>query len=59
MQSSDLEILRRRSDYFLMRRGTVPGQPLVDADDAATMGWTQVWHSTEWVLWRLPLYESG
>jgi len=37
----------------------VPGQPLVDADDAATMGWTQVWHSTEWVLWRLPLYESG
>lgn len=59
VQSSDLEILRRRSDYFLMRRGTVPGQPLVDADDAATMGWTQVWHSTEWVLWRLPLYESG
>lgn len=59
VQSSDLEILRQRSDYFMMRRNTGIGQPWVTADDAEEMGWTEVWSNAEWVLWRLPLYEPG
>lgn len=59
VQSDVLEIVRQRADYFMMRRGSAFSQPLVDATDAAGMGWVEAWSDSDWVLWRLPLYEHG
>ncbi len=53
VQSSDLEILRQRSDYFLMRRGSRSSQPLVSDAEGAAMGWTVTWQDDIWVLWRV------
>ena len=54
-----LEIVRQRADYFMMRRGSAFSQPLVDATEAAGMDWVKAWSDSEWVLWRLPVYESS
>lgn len=59
VQSDVLEIVRQRADYLMMRRGSTFSQPLVDGVEAADMGWVEVWSDSDWVLWRLPLYESS
>ncbi len=59
VQSSDLDILRQRAEYFMMRRGSNFSQPMVSDTAATAMGWTAVWQDDNWVLWHLPLYESG
>jgi len=59
VQSSVLEIVRQRADYFMMRRDSTTSQPLVDDATAADMNWVEVWSDSDWVLWRLPLYESS
>jgi len=59
VQSDVLEIVRQRADYFMMRRDSAFSQPLVDATKAAAMNWVEVWSDSDWVLWRLPLYESS
>lgn len=53
VQSSDLDIVRRRADYFMMRRGSRFSQPLVSAGEGADMGWTVVWENDDWVLWKV------
>jgi hypothetical protein len=53
VQSSELEIVRERADYFLMRRGSTFSQPLVTDSAGTDMGWTVVWQDGTWVLWRL------
>ncbi len=58
VQSSDLQVMRERADYFLMRRNSDYSQPLVTDAQAATMGWTSVWTSDQWVLWRLPRWDA-
>ena len=59
VQSSDLDVVRQRADYFMMRRNSGFSQPKVTDTGAADMGWIAVWQDDTWVLWRLPLYESG
>lgn len=59
VQSSDLEIVRQRADYFMSRTGSGQSQPNVSEAEAAEMGWVKVWSDETWVLWRLPLYESS
>lgn len=59
VQSSDLEIVRQRADYFMSRTGSSFSQPEVTEAEAAEMGWVAVWSDDTWVLWRLPLYESS
>ena len=59
VQSDDLTIVRQRADYFMMRRNSTYSQPLVTDRAAAEMSWTEVWSDDSWVLWRVPLYESG
>jgi hypothetical protein len=59
VQSSDLEVLRERSDYFLARRNSGFSQPLVTDADAVTMGWGLVWQDDQWELWRLPRLDAG
>ncbi len=59
VQSDNLEIVRQRADYLMMRRSSTFSQPLVDDAEAAAMNWVEVWSDSDWVLWRLPLYESG
>jgi hypothetical protein len=54
VQSSDLQVLRERSDFFLARRGSSFSQPVVSDVAAAAMGWTAVWQDEGWVLWQLP-----
>lgn len=54
VQSSDLQVVRERADYFLARRDSDFSQPRVSAAQAAAMGWTAVWVNAEWTLWELP-----
>ncbi|MCU1504336.1 MAG: hypothetical protein JWM12_3690, partial [Ilumatobacteraceae bacterium] len=54
VQSSDLQLLRERSDFFMSRRNSGFSQPLVSDAEAAAMGWTLVWQDAQWELWRLP-----
>lgn len=58
VQSSELEIVRQRADYFMSRTGSGFSQPAVSDAEAAEMGWVKVWSDETWVLWRLPLYGS-
>ena len=58
VQSSDLDVVRQRADYFMSRTGSAFSQPAVSDAEAAEMGWVKVWSDETWVLWRLPLYES-
>jgi hypothetical protein len=53
VQSSDLDIVRQRADYYLMRRGMKGGQPLVTLSEGEALGWTVVWQDQSWVLWRI------
>ena len=53
VQSKDLDIIRQRADYFLMRRDSTFGQPLVSGTQGTALGWTVAWQDTEWVLWKL------
>ncbi len=59
VQSDVLEIVRQRADFLMMRRDSTFSQPLVDDTQAAQMKWVEVWSDNDWVLWRLPLYESS
>lgn len=59
VQSSDLQVLRERSDFFLARRHSGFSQPLVSDVDAAAMGWVSVWSSDQWQLWRLPRLDAA
>ena len=54
VQSSDLDIVLQRADYFLMRRDSTQSQPLISAEEAAALQLASVWSSDEWVLWRIP-----
>ena len=58
VQSDVLQVVRERSDYFLMMKDRKQGQALVSDLQAAAMDWFAVWQDDSWVLWRLPLYES-
>jgi len=53
VQSSDLEIVQQRADYYLMRKGMDNGQPLVTVPEGEALGWTLVWQDPSWVLWRI------
>lgn len=53
VQSKDLDVIRQRADYFLMRRNSSAGQPLVTTAQGAAFGWTVAWQDADWVLWRL------
>ena len=59
VQSSELDVVQQRADYSMMRKDSTFSQSLVTDSEAAAMGWVKVWEDDEWVLWRLPLYESG
>ncbi len=56
VQSSPLDPVRKRADYFLMRRASTYSQPLVSESEGLAMDWEIVWQDNTWVLWRLPLY---
>lgn len=51
VQSSELPVIQRRADFYLMRK--VSGVPQISADDGRTMGWTVTWEDPSWVLWRV------
>ncbi|MEO5899671.1 MAG: hypothetical protein ABIR68_06015 [Ilumatobacteraceae bacterium] len=59
VQSSDLQLLRERSDFFLARRNSGFSQPLVNEAEATAMGWVSVWSDAEWQLWRLPRLDAA
>ena len=54
VQSSDLDIVLQRADYFLMRRNSTQSQPLISDEEAAALQLASVWSSDEWILWRIP-----
>jgi hypothetical protein len=63
VQSSPLEPVRQRADFFLMEQGPATDGKLdatgalwVSDSQAADMGWSEVWRSDRWVLWSIPSY---
>jgi hypothetical protein len=53
VQSSTLDVVNQQADYFLMRKDSVFFQPLVTDDQAANLGWKNIWQDTKWVLWQV------
>lgn len=59
IQSTPLDIVQQRADFFLMRRGMPTGQPLVSVTQGEDMGWTVVWQDESWILWRIGVSGAG
>ena len=54
VQSSDLEVILQRADYFAMLRGSSFSQPnIISEAEGNQHGLTIVWQDSTWILWRV------
>jgi hypothetical protein len=53
VQSTPLDVVQQRADYYLMLRDLKTGQPQITDSQASAMGWTKMWSDSSWVLWRV------
>ncbi len=58
VQSSDLEIILERADFFMMRRNSDLSQPQLTDAMARDAGLVDVWSDSQWVLWKVPSYPT-
>ena len=54
IQTTDLELVRQRADYFAQQRRSDYSQPDITEAEARALGFVAVWSDRNWVLWRLP-----
>ncbi len=55
IQSTNIDQIIRRADYFAQRREKSYWQPDLTPFEAKAMGLEIVWSDSMWILWRLPL----
>jgi hypothetical protein len=54
IQTSSLDKIRGRADYFAQRRGRTFWQPPLTEAQARELGFEEVWSDPLWILWRIP-----
>ncbi|MFM2072791.1 MAG: hypothetical protein RLZZ623_3055 [Actinomycetota bacterium] len=53
IQTTSLDRMRQRADYFAQRLGDNYWQPKVTAVQAEALGFEKVWSNSHWILWKL------
>ena len=53
IQTTSLDRVRRRADWFAQRKGSSYSQPSPTAIEARAAGLIPVWEDRNWVLWRV------
>jgi hypothetical protein len=54
IQTSSLDKIRGRADYFAQRRDRTFWQPPLTEAQARELGFEEVWSDPLWILWRIP-----
>ncbi|MCA1690746.1 MAG: hypothetical protein LC733_00560 [Actinobacteria bacterium] len=53
IQGSNLDQLLKRSDWYVMAKGSTYSQALLTEETAAPYGLRKAWENAEWVIWRV------
>ena len=59
IQTTDIDRVRDRADFYAQQRGSTYYQPELSMEEAEELGFTMVWSNSEWILWRVPPPEVG
>jgi hypothetical protein len=54
IQTTDIERVLDRSDYYAQQRGSTYYQPALTMEEAVDLGLMMVWSDSRWILWRVP-----
>ena len=54
IQTTNMDRVLQRSDYFAQMRFSDYYQPDITEDEAEELGLVEVWSDRKWILWRLP-----
>ena len=54
IQTTDIDRVRDRADFFAQQRGSTYYQPGLSIEAAEALGFTMVWSNSDWILWRVP-----
>jgi hypothetical protein len=54
IQTSSLDKIRGRADYFAQRRDSTFWQPPLTEAQSRELGFEEVWSDRLWILWRIP-----
>lgn len=55
VQGSDLDLLLKRSDWYVMAKNSTYAQTLLTDVEGTARGLTKAWENDAWVIWRVPL----
>ena len=54
IQTTNIDRIVQRADWFAQQRGSSYYQPDIDQAEAAELGLEEVWSDARWILWRVP-----
>jgi hypothetical protein len=54
IQGSDLDLMLKRVDWYVMAKNSTYSQTPVTDAEAAVRGLTKTWENANWVIWRVP-----
>jgi hypothetical protein len=54
IQTTDINRVRDRADFFAQQRGSTYYQPALTTEEAEDLGFTMVWSDGTWILWQVP-----
>ena len=54
IQTTDIDRIRARADFFAQQRDSTYYQPALSMEEAEDLGFTMVWSDLSWILWRVP-----
>jgi hypothetical protein len=54
IQTTDIDRVRARADFFAQQRDSTYYQPALSMEEAEDLGFTMVWSDFSWILWRVP-----
>jgi len=54
VQGSNLDLMLKRVDWYVMAKNSTYSQTLLTDQDAAARGLTKAWENSGWVIWRVP-----
>ena len=54
IQTTNIDRIMQRADWFAQQRGSSYYQPDLDRAEAEALGLEEVWSDARWILWRVP-----
>jgi hypothetical protein len=59
IQTTDIQRVLDRSDFYAQQRGSTYYQPRLTMEEAEDLGLTMVWSDSTWILWKVPEPKFG